>query len=296
MIIVNDNSQRDPPQIISWYMNLMDIKIVNSTGKNNPGTARQTGLDIAKCEWVTFIDSDDCITPSSLSYVVKHINNYIDVLHTKTIYYESGMFNKDTIEYSDMSCGGNFYKRQFLIDNSIRFHPDLPLVEDQYFNELTFMLTDKRKWMDYPVYEVHHDIDKRISFAMSNWVDYLCRYRLLYKQFITDKTILMNYDFSINEYMDNLIFCYWLCQGLGEEYDYGSNAKYWQNAIQYFKDTFKQDVDHIIDHYKNNKKHVKNIKRNAIESVGGNFKKQQSFKTFIKENLLWQELENQHRG
>lgn len=84
---------------------------------HNPGAARKIGLLETKSEWVTFLDADDCLTPGSLYYVSKHLKENLLLLHCQQIFYESGTFDKDNIDFSIYSCGGNFYKTKYLLDN-----------------------------------------------------------------------------------------------------------------------------------------------------------------------------------
>ena len=61
IILVNDGSKDSSPDICNEYgSKYHNISIIN---QNNAGvsSARNAGLDVAKGDWITFIDSDDYI-------------------------------------------------------------------------------------------------------------------------------------------------------------------------------------------------------------------------------------------
>ena len=47
---------------------------------------------------------------------------------------------------------GKFYRRQYLLDNNIRFNPDLTIHEDSYFNCLAQKCTPEIKYSQVPFY------------------------------------------------------------------------------------------------------------------------------------------------
>ena len=65
-ILVNDWSEDGGPKIVDCYVDI-DSRfrgIVNQRGKGVSG-ARNTGLDAARGEWVTFLDADDELLPNA---------------------------------------------------------------------------------------------------------------------------------------------------------------------------------------------------------------------------------------
>lgn len=292
IIIVDDYSDDNIEDFVYYFDN---VKIVKSMGYRNPGLARKTGMLYATGKWITFIDADDCLTPSSLRYVHKNLDNSPLLLCCKTIYYESGNFTSSSIDYADLSCGGNFYDREFLIKNDIYPDDELTLVEDEYFNEKVFKYIELNNGQidhfDYPVYEVHHDIEDGLSYALSNWVDYLCKYRLLYKQKIVDEFYGV-YDTNTLqvEYIDNLIFCFYLAEGMlfDEEinFKFSENKKYFTDAINFYTDKFKEGYKSIIDYYNTYNDWAKELKQSASETVGYEFDDALSFEKFISSCII----------
>lgn len=81
LIIVNDGSTDNSIEIVSQFMDSR-IKIIN---KKNGGaaSARNAGLDIAKGEYITFIDADDAISVDYLQIYVSYSLKYdADICYT----------------------------------------------------------------------------------------------------------------------------------------------------------------------------------------------------------------------
>ncbi len=296
IIVVNDNSTDDTINQVKPFMGYLPVKIINSKGYHNPSVARRTGLLCATGEWITFIDADDCLTASSLYYVNKYLEDdeNLVLLYSQTIYYESGNFVPEDIGHSDNSCGGNFYKRKYLIENNLLPHEHLKMSEDEYFNNKVrkyIEYVDKSDstydYYDYPVYEVHHDIDEVKSFAVSHWVEYLIKYHLLAQMYLTDDFIQYRELNSImqDEYIDNFIFCYFLLQGLmadeTEKVDVEEQNKYFKEALLFFTKRFFQYKKYIIDYYKTNEEYVSSLWEGATNSIGFEFDETLSFEDFV---------------
>lgn len=302
VILVNDgttdNTFNDDVCNISLFNQFYNIKIIDNQYKKGAGLARKTGILNSKAKWITFVDADDCLTPNSLCYVYDKIINDSKkavLLHTKTIYYEYGNFNSKSIKFSDNSCGGNFYKRDYLIKNNLYPHDDLFMVEDEYFNEKIdkfIQYCDLFKhdiiYFDYPVYEVHHDYVFGLSFALRNWADYCCKYHLLFKEylvcdFIKNKKI---YNVLLNEYMDNFIFCYFLSQGLMMDDDVDFNLqlykKYFKRALDFFKNTFNKTDEYLTNYFYRNKDNASALMQGAFLSIGFEFNISINFDVFVR--------------
>ena len=300
IIIVDDNSTDDTvEQALRFSDHFNHFHIVGNEGWHNPSMARKTGMSYASGEWITFLDSDDCFTPSSLRYVSKQIiNSDAVILLCQSIYYESGVFKPETIGYSDTSCGGNFYRKDYLIKNNLYPHSNLLMAEDEYFNEIILdyiEYCDGRNYdylikrYDYPVYEVHHDIEDGLSFALSNWVDYICKYHLLYKEYVMDffKDRKELRGCFVGEYMDSFIFCYLMMQGLMLDhdvyFDYEYNKKYFIRSLKYFEKYFNLSSDDMITYYYSSEGNVISLLKSAISTIGFEYNEFLSFYDFVKE-------------
>jgi len=67
IIVINDGSTDGTAKILEEYESKYDIITVVSKENEGQGSARNIGIDLAKGEFVTFIDSDDEIHTNMLS-------------------------------------------------------------------------------------------------------------------------------------------------------------------------------------------------------------------------------------
>lgn len=91
IILVDDESPDDAPQICEEYV-LKDTRIKAVHKKNGGlGFARNTGLDIAAGEYVSFIDSDDFVAPEMMETLYNTAKAYdADEVRSGTIFYNNG--------------------------------------------------------------------------------------------------------------------------------------------------------------------------------------------------------------
>lgn len=154
MICVNDGSTDGSLAILEHYAaKYPNVEIITQLNKGL-SEARNTGLKVAKGEYVMFVDSDDWIFPGTLKKVVGRIQRE-DVLYfnAKKYYEDSQTFDKDcnieelknvdgqqylaeiyrkprNIPYVCVVCG--IYNRAFLLKNNLWNEPGI-YHEDNYF-------------------------------------------------------------------------------------------------------------------------------------------------------------------
>lgn len=104
--------------------------------------ARNAGLDMAEADWIMFCDFDD--TFASI-YALRDIFNVLpaekyNMLHCRMVS-EDFMDGENVLYYPSKDtdyvfCHGKLYRRQFLVDNDLRFDPELNFNEDSAFNNI----------------------------------------------------------------------------------------------------------------------------------------------------------------
>lgn len=123
---------------------------------NTQGMAEQYGIDISQSKYVTFLDADDEFIENRLKYAVdvlkKHdfdmlLSHFIEevLIDNKYMYTE----HKNDL-YIFMH--GLFLKREYLINNNIRFNERLRYCEDSYFTKILFMTSSNHPILNVPIY------------------------------------------------------------------------------------------------------------------------------------------------
>lgn len=147
LILVDDGSKDQSPDICDEYA-LQDNR-VKVFHKSNGGvsSARNLGLDNAKGEWITFIDSDDYISDGYLAGVVGREEDLL--IKGYECFSNNGIVGsriaEEMVQISDMKSFLNssitdllfrgpvfkFYKRSII--SGVRFLHDMKIGEDTYF-------------------------------------------------------------------------------------------------------------------------------------------------------------------
>ena len=157
LILVDDGSKDRTGEICDQYAEKESrIKVIH---KKNGGvsSARNTGLEIAEGEWVTFLDADDWIEPNFLKILEYCSDNSIDWIfaHWRTVWdnglpseinnniKESEFKNWDDIKgiWNEIAnidicrCPwGKFFRKTVIEANKLSFDTSLTYGEDTVFN------------------------------------------------------------------------------------------------------------------------------------------------------------------
>jgi len=160
VIIIDDCSSKIKYKK-SWFkQSFPKLQITYIINKENvgPGVSRQNGIDISEAKYITFLDSDDEFYGfDSFSKVLSIFNEYdIDKITTKVneeIIVNNSLCNISHDPVTLNSLHGLFVRRQFLIDNNIRFDDKLRIHEDFYFVRLlNGFAADSRAFIDQITY------------------------------------------------------------------------------------------------------------------------------------------------
>lgn len=148
VILVNDGEENElPSECFEGYpYEIHQISIPHG----GVSKARNAGLDYSTADWVMFCDFDDCFS----SVLGLHLifcgmaEDKWDLLRatfTEETKDDNGMIHLVPHDDDTVFVHGKVMRRQFLLDNRIRFHEKLTIHEDGYFNILTYTLAKERK-------------------------------------------------------------------------------------------------------------------------------------------------------
>lgn len=151
VIVVDDGSTDGTAALLERYP---DVKVVHQENRGM-STARNRGLDEARGEYILFVDSDDLLTDGALETLVAELSGEdIIAFNAKKLHDATGeqtyhptirepettdgwtYFCRHRLEATDIHfvcIWQRAYRRQFLIDNNLRFADGLRRAEDDLF-------------------------------------------------------------------------------------------------------------------------------------------------------------------
>lgn len=140
--IVDDGSTiQNYQKVINSFKNFLDIQVLRYKNNQGPGFARQYAINHTKNEYIVFLDSDDTFSNSyCLQFLRQNMENNKNCVLGISDFEEVKVENNilKSIRYTNTLLGiaGKIYRRDFLKEYNIHFHPTLKANEDSYFNRL----------------------------------------------------------------------------------------------------------------------------------------------------------------
>lgn len=177
IILINDGSKDSSPQLCDAYAE-KDNRIV-VVHKENAGVAeaRNSGLDVATGDYISFIDPDDWIESNTYSTLVGELTeNDIDIIRFQAYKSNGSILNEIPFDgiYTDQTLtdfqlamigspkfGGMFilgvlwlhiYKRELINKNNIRFDKELRRCEDRLFCIQAILNANKIRFTKHTLY------------------------------------------------------------------------------------------------------------------------------------------------
>ena len=199
IIIINDGSPDNSALIIDNYKNRFTNQIVSVTQKNQGLSAtRNNGIDLAKGDYIWFVDSDDWLTDDAISRVLNEIetNQDVDVFSSYlSIYKEAngnfvnksyeGPAKLSNVDYlkKKLPIGASpryIYKRDFIMSNCLRFVPGM-YHEDAIWGYMIIYKASKIKFIEKPVYvyRIRESGSIMSSTSVKSAYDYLSGHKVL---------------------------------------------------------------------------------------------------------------------
>ena len=189
VIICNDGTD------VHLSRKLMDsykfhIEYWQNEHKGVSGT-RNALMDMATADYIMFCDADDMFVSNCGIYqILLDIDGGFDALNPVFIeeYVKNGRTTYITHKDDSTFIHGKVYRRQYLIDNDIRWNEELTIHEDSFFNVIALNMSDRVRICETPYYLWKYRADS------------VCRH--------DDKYMLKTYDKFIDSndaLVDNLI-------------------------------------------------------------------------------------------
>jgi len=136
VIVIDDHSTDNTEEIIKKFENDKRLKYISLSENKGPGAARNIGLDLAKGEFIGFIDSDDLVTENYFESLYELSDDkdivlgvFVNSTNDTDEYFHHGKFKE--VGYG--CVGDTLWRRSFLEKNNIRFDRDSSMGEDLDF-------------------------------------------------------------------------------------------------------------------------------------------------------------------
>ena len=208
-LLINDGSTDNSENIINKEINNDSRFILINKKNNGVSSARNYGLNIAKGDFIVFIDSDDWIEPNLLQEINEHAdgNNIIQYDFYKVSKNKSGKLKKEIHIKSDINMilqgeGAVVWKRAIkrTFIEGLRFDESLSGGEDYLFCSNVFLKDSHFAYIDKCLY--NYNISNENS-AMSKktiniFIDQLIATKKVEAQ-LQDSLLLEEYYKDINE-------------------------------------------------------------------------------------------------
>lgn len=140
VLVVDDYSTENIKSIVDEFENLLDMRYIRNEKNLGCGMTRQTGIDNAIGDYITFLDSDDVFMP----YTIEVFNQMIKSNPEKNLYhsyfYEQDIINGSPVLITHKEgytwCHGKLYKLDFIKKYNIRNSPEVKYADDSFFNSM----------------------------------------------------------------------------------------------------------------------------------------------------------------
>ena len=130
----------------------LEIRTVDLKENGGPGIARQAGIEAAKGQSLMFCDADDTLhNVGVLGAMTQEAERSApDILSTSWLeeLVADGKCSYITHAHENTWMHGKFLRRQYLVQNDIRHHPELRVHEDSYILSIAASLTDRTSYLD----------------------------------------------------------------------------------------------------------------------------------------------------
>lgn len=175
ILVVDDGSTDNTADIVNKYSK--EHQCIRYTRQENQGvsSARNTGINQSKGDYIVFVDSDDLLQNDILSKCLNHYSDDIDCVlfsyecidikgdvFKSASYMESGMYDiqsfiqnfSELIKSNILNCiGTKLYRSQIIKENNIRYNSNISYCEDIGFCLQYLFYAKKIAYINEPAYK-----------------------------------------------------------------------------------------------------------------------------------------------
>lgn len=209
-MLINDGSTDRSGELCDEYATKdQRIKVVH---KKNGGvsSARNTGLDHAKGNWITFVDSDDFIDTTFLDSLIKSQSYDLYIAGIQFINSTTVLLPPEKcIKIEDVTVldnllnklyftapWGKVYRNDIIQQNNIRFNINLKIGEDTDFVLIYLLYTNNIKFISKPLYYFLNDEKGKIT-KYTLTADEFITHTISIRESLTTLCRKLNYAFPI---------------------------------------------------------------------------------------------------
>lgn len=178
IILINDGSTDDSLKILNDYAEKNDCVHVIDKPNGGVSSARNAGLEVAKGEYIIFVDADDLLENDTLRRALDSYNDEIDGVYfsykhvasdnhvIKSIHYlPTGKYDirewtKDAMRLISTfivgRCGSCIYRSSFIKEKRLRFNEQMSHFEDIAFGFEYLYYVKELYYIDEPLYWYMH--------------------------------------------------------------------------------------------------------------------------------------------
>lgn len=298
IIFIDDGSIDNPENEINKYRNFDNIRFIRNQQNIGPGASRNKGLQLARGEFVRFIDCDDDLPQESTKILLKKARasncdvvrgGYISFNKDKEEIFRNTV-DQDTIITKNSSSDNilktidghwcYLFRKSFLLNNNLYYKEDIRQAEDSFLLQNTFFKSEKILFINTIVYNYIIYRNKRLTdvrsaavvrsfqFVFENFLDICLRINRLdifYKRFIK----------SFNYIYKERFFSYYDLFTIEEKNHIISSLKMILTRAKFFQNTDKNILQlyntkiskfhrELINHIMKDKERVIQMKANEL--------------------------------
>ena len=240
LTIVNDYSDVVlSNDFLNGFPNLV-INYIRNDKNTGPGLARQKGIDNTNSDYIMFCDSDDELYDDKALFVITEFISVHEPNYLVTNIAVEGINNTLIIKKGKKTfpwMHGKVFKRKFLLDNEIRFSPNVRHLEDSYFTTCLVgsINPDEICYLDFTTYLWKRNQEsltrKNNSTYMVDTFDDFYNSPIFTYEFLVKKNSYLKFSYLISSTLGIFIV---LNSNLFDKEEYSSKKEFYINKLKEF--------------------------------------------------------------